>query len=244
MNFFHAVASAGRIPTPTGIVTTNLIWWIDPTNSASYPGSGTSIFDLVGSTNGTFAGNVFVNAQKHMVLDGVNDWVSMGTISSANPLSLGATSFTINVWWRYAGTGDNFPHTFSMWQSTASSADGLATFISRSARGVGFLIRTGGVTRQFGTAVSGILTTLNTWEYWSFVYDKSTSTGTIYKNGVPAISGTLHDANVSNKLLRIGASNYDTFSDFNGRLGAHHVYNRALTTAEILQNYNATLNGY
>jgi hypothetical protein len=48
---------AGQDAPSSGLVTTDLVFHIDPANSSSYPGSGSTIYDLVGSTNGTLQGN-------------------------------------------------------------------------------------------------------------------------------------------------------------------------------------------
>jgi len=246
MNFFHHISNSFRAVTPGGIVTTDLVWHIDPRNAASYPGSGSIIYDLVGTKNGTFVGNTYVDANKHLRLDGVSDYVSFGTIATTDALAVVNTSYTLNFWWYYVGTGDNYPHPFSMWRTTSSATqDGLVCAIERTSRRVIHFMNDGGTAAQ-NVTTSPSLTTLNTWEYWSMTYNLSTNVSLIYKNGVlqTATNTLLRPITNTAKLLRIGASNYDTFSDFNGRLGSYHVYNRTLTQAEILQNFNATKSGY
>jgi hypothetical protein len=39
-----------------GYVTDDLLWYVDANEVASYPGSGTTLFDLVGSNDGTISG--------------------------------------------------------------------------------------------------------------------------------------------------------------------------------------------
>ena len=77
-------------------------------------------------------------------------------------------------------------------------------------------------------------------------YNLSTNVSLIYKNGIQQTTTNTLLRPITNtaKLLRIGASNYDTFSDFNGRLGSYHVYNRTLSQSEISQNYKATKASY
>jgi hypothetical protein len=236
-----AVASSRR-----GVIKNGLVWHIDPTNTASYPGTGTTIYDLIGSYNGTFNGNITVNADKHMVLDGVNDWVAMGTVSSGDDLSFSTNDFTIGVWWRYSFGGDDYPNVIQAWTSTLSSGNGLAIFIERTTGVIGFGIKNASTYVQIVSSLSD-LTVANTWEYWTVKFERSTSTGYIFKNGVECAyysRPTMVNPTNSNKLLRVGATNYNTFGDFPGRIGAIHVYNRALSTAEIAQNYKVTKNDY
>ena len=240
--FFNAIGTVFL----NNIVTSGLVWHIDPRNTASYPGSGSIIYDLVGTKNGTFVGNTFVDASKHLRLDGSSDYISFGTIATTDALSLINTSYTLNFWWYYVGTGDNYPHAFSMWRTTSSATqDGLLAGIERTSRRVIHFMNDGGTVAQ-NVTTSPSLTTLNTWEYWSMTYNLSTNVSLIYKNGVlqTATNTLLRPITNTAKLLRIGASNYDTFSDFNGRLGSYHVYNLALSQSEILQNFNATKSGY
>jgi len=82
-------------------------------------------------------------------------------------------------------------------------------------------------------------TTINTGEYYHVVISKTPSNGTIYINGVAEDShtSTLVAAAWSG-AWRIGARWNNTFN-LNGELPILKVYDRALATEEILQNYNA-----
>lgn len=239
MMFLKAVTAARVRP----IVNTDLIWHIDPTNLDSYPGSGSTIYDLAGSKNGTFVGNTYVDASKHIRLDGASDYISFGTIATTDALSFIGTSYTVGMWWYYVGTGDAYPHAFSMWRGAGSNADGIIHAIERSSRRV--FIQHSNVSATYTVTASPNLTVFNTWEYWTFRYDYSANAGKIYKNGIEFASSTgMNTITNTNKTLNLGASVYDTFSDFNGRLGSYHGYNRALTESEIRQNYKATKASY
>ena len=240
--FFNAISQAPS----SGFITTDLIWHIDPTNTLSYPGSGSVIYDLVNDKDGTFNGNVYVDANKHLRFDGISDFLSFGTILTTDPLSLIGTSYTISCWLYYVGTGDNFPHMFSLWRTTSqATSDGLLFYAGRTSRGAGHYHNDGTGSTQYSSASSGVTITLNTWQYWSAWYDYSTGNAKIFRNGVQAASFSgMKQITNTDKLLRVGASNYDTFSDWNGRIGSFHAHSRALSDSEILQNYNATKSAY
>ena len=75
------------------------------------------------------------------------------------------------------------------------------------------------------------------WFYFGATYDGSTLTA--YKNGI-SVGSTSVTGNIN--MSRTGiAARYGT-GEHNNRVdfGPIHMYNRALTAAEVLQNYNAT----
>ena len=80
---------------------------------------------------------------------------------------------------------------------------------------------------------------LNEWIQWAF-----TSNGTnwiVYKNGTLHNSGTLGSNSVTDTqtILRLGGPNNSTCCRFNGKIGSVLAYDRALSSTEILQNFNA-----
>jgi hypothetical protein len=244
MNFFQAVSAA---ITPTGgaggIVTTGLVFHIDPTDTASYPGSGNTIFDLAGANNGTFEGGVYVDASGHLRLDGVNDAINFGTITTSNVLSFQATSFSINYWMYAVNSGELFQHAFSQWASDGRRLQatiypiGRQLFTRIDHFTTSDFSQVGTVTNVYSSSV---------WYYYSAVIDIATSTMRHYLNGIEVGTATLLNAVPATvRSMRIGArgSNLGN-NEWNGRLGSYHVYNTALTPSEILQNFNATKAGY
>ena len=62
----------------------------------------------------------------------------------------------------------------------------------------------------------------------------------LYLNGISILSRATGLLTNSTQPLRIGQSNDLFFNIYNGSVAQTLVYNRVLTAAEILQNYNAT----
>lgn len=239
--FFQAVSAAFNPTVQTGIVTTNLVFHIDPSISASYPGSGSTIYDLVGSTNGTFQGGVYVDANGHLILDGVNDAIYFGLISTGVPAALYGTSWTISAWALNNNAGESFQYFWSQW-SNSSGTNRFDFFRSLGSATNAFRIDVSGSAIQVGAA-GGF--PAYTWYYLTATFDDTTNTLTLYRNGVYQNSGTSQNtANVS-KYFRIGSRGTSASgNEWNGKLGAFHVYNRELSPSEILQNYNATKANY
>jgi hypothetical protein len=74
--------------------------------------------------------------------------------------------------------------------------------------------------------------------YYHVVALVSGSTSKIFINGVEAVSGSISNRIQSTSDLRIG-QRVDNFAATNGEIPIVKLYNKALTSAEILQNYNA-----
>ncbi len=75
--------------------------------------------------------------------------------------------------------------------------------------------------------------------YYHVVATVSGSTSKIFINGVEAESGSISNRIQSTSDLRIGWR-VDGFAATNGEIPIVKLYNKALTAAEVLQNYNAT----
>lgn len=76
----------------------------------------------------------------------------------------------------------------------------------------------------------------NTWTHVSYTYSGTTVVG--YVNGVQVASGSASKQWPSRAHYGVGSA-ANPYSNFTGRIGAYKLYNRALTAAEVRQNYNA-----
>tara|TARA_R100001510_G_scaffold33975_1_gene30442 strand:- start:688 stop:1494 length:807 start_codon:yes stop_codon:yes gene_type:complete len=229
-------------PSAAGLVTTDLVFHIDPADSSSYPGSGSTIYDLVGSTNGTLQGNASVDGNGHLILDGVNDAVNFGTVTSSTPVSVIGTSFSINCWVYNNGSGESFQTPFSQWSSSGN--DRIEVLRVRSNGYIQSIVRDSGTSYSIVTnGTAGVATPLaaNTWYYYTWNYDSSTTTATIYFNASQIATKTTRTVSNVNKNFRTGSRGTNVgIQEWNGKLGAYHVYDRVLSSTEITQNYNAT----
>ena len=76
------------------------------------------------------------------------------------------------------------------------------------------------------------------WHSCTIAYDGSTKY--IYKNGVLDTSTSASDVSFyTGAILRIAARQDGTLLPINGKMPSVKVYNRSLSAAEILQNFNA-----
>jgi hypothetical protein len=235
-----AVCSVMGIAYNTRIVTNGLILCLDAANRKSYPGSGTTWFDL--STN-SLAGN-FVNGVAFdsanggsIAFDGANEVVTfpMSALRPTNQItqecwfSISQNQFQVFIGAQRGSSADN---SYVLW---LNGANVLAAGINP-----------GGPEGSINLNYQTINFTLSTNRYYHFVHTYNGSTQQIYMNGESVFSwattGSLVYDNL-NTLLAIGndwGSGYDQGlnSGCRGNLPIVRIYNRALTVSEIRQNFN------
>jgi len=209
------------------IVTSGLVLYLDAANSRSYPGSGTSWFDLSGNgNNGTLTNGPTFNSGNggSIVFDGVNDYILL-----PNGLLSGTGNFTVNQF------------------ISNASGDGGTIFGNYSA---------GNLQMFFGTRFIGMWlnnsTTYLGVDPWNVTLPEYTTapvmitalrSGTVtrfYINGILKKTGASSDTiGSASAQFRIGTNTVNT-EQYTGRIHITQVYNRTLSDVEIQQNFNAT----
>ena len=207
--------------TGPNIVEDGLVLALDGANKKSYPSSGTSILDLSGNSNtGTLTnGPTFDSGNGGSILfDGVNDYVGF-------PQSLTNDNFTISSWVYVDSTG---------------TANGILSWTVGTNRRE-LMILLGDVTIVYGNLKyrRGTSVPLSTWVNLTTTYDGTTPL--VYSNGNSVSLGSQTDASSGlTNTMYVGRLAFSTAFYFDGKISTSLVYNRALTSQEILQNYNAT----
>ena len=216
------------------LVLPGLTLCLDAANSKSYPGSGTTWTDLSGNGNsGTLTnGPTYSSANGgSFVFDGSNDWFSTTlSIGDAN------TSFSWGGFVKVnSSTGGNF-FLFGNYTENGTTPFFAITF-NNSGDNTFIYIRdsTG------GTAISSGNTNLDlsTWYYLIGVRDAGANQVKLYVNGELVDTDTFAGShNVKSTTNNFGGVRHLT-NYANCNIGNVHVYNRALSAAEIQQNFNA-----
>ena len=209
------------------LITDGLVLALDGANMKSYPGSGTTWKDLSGNGNdGTLVNGPTYNDSNNgvIVFDGSNDIVTLGNRPSLRPASI-----THCAWVK--------AHNFINWH-------GIIT--NMPSWGTGFSMQIG-VTQNIALMVSGsylktsYTPSINTWYFICGTHDSSTDTSVLYVNGVEENSLVRPISYSSNAVTTIGTFySGGTGLLLDGELPLVMTYNRALSSSEILQNYNAT----
>jgi len=214
-------------------VVSGLVLYYDTINIKSYPGSGTTINDISGNsntgtlTNGpTFDGNA-------LVYDGTNDYT---LVPSASSLNFGTGDFTISVWINFQDL----------------VIDGN-TFISKDDLTNGFLFNINIDGLGFQTKASNASTSIrydlanfNINNWYNITGVRKSNILYLYVNGVltGSIAESTSSSTTSSANLRL-AEGADTILEVcNCKISAVQMYNRALTSSEIIQNFKGLAKRY
>lgn len=213
---------------PSELVTDGLVLNLDAGDPRSYPGSGTTWTDLSGrGYNGTLVNSSYSNGDGgNISFNGTNAKV---TFPSTNIPLNGAV--TISVWFKsssgtsYQNIFDTPDYTSGIWITTNYNSNTGKLFASFS------------TTSNFLQASYSA----NTWYNLVLVGDNNIG-ASLYLNGVLVSSNTVKNvpSMVDLNTARLGNVDADRANEwFNGNISAFQVYNRALSAAEVAQNYDA-----
>jgi hypothetical protein len=233
---------------PTNIVTNGLVLFLDANNTNSYPGSGTSWYDLSGNGNtGTLTnGPTFSSANGGSILfDGTNDYTI--TTLNATPLLNISSQLTIDVWIK-STTLANASHGDGIISKGTSSDNNSSIYelllVSDLTKSYPFFrIYT---STTYSHNPSNIPIELNNIYNVVCTYDgvnmkiyingqisgtQSSASGTLQSNTQQLCIGVRHP-------LLFNVNSFDSW--FNGNVYSTKIYNRALSATEALQNFQAT----
>jgi hypothetical protein len=213
------------------IVTNGLVLYLDAANTKSYVSGSTVWNDLAGTNNGTLNGPMFNAANGgSIVFDGTDDYVEVTNQSSLRNVS----QFTMTCW---------------MKRRTATSKVICGQFVDFNNDVVFELWNDNNVYFEVGNTSNsyGYISNNSTnWQLLTMVFD-GTQIGNSnrlkgYVNNVLQslfYAGTIPSttANLTSNLM-IGGNIASNYSD--GNISQFQIYNRALSAAEVLQNFNAT----
>jgi hypothetical protein len=218
-------------------VTSNLLMYVDASKSSSYSGSGTTWYDLSGNgkhlslTNGpTFVGG---SSPKYFSFDGTNDEAGTTSITTFN--NTNNVSGSLEGWVRISDT-TGYRHIMGF-RDEVSPYDNFFFLL---------LFDTPNTEAAVSINSSNLIINYNPgnnyWTLWKqivFTFDRSDSKTRLYVNGslVATSSGTVSGTfgTLGSVGYKVGGSTFYTQMDGSKFL----VYNKALSSTEVSQNYNA-----
>jgi len=217
-----------------GIVTNGLVLNLDAGFIPSYPTNGTTWYDLsYGGNNGTLTNGPTYNTLDggSIVFDGVDDYATAGNFFTYQ-------TFTINLWVKpgssqttYADIIDNNHTGAQNWVCQQNEND-----LNQYQFGV--------FGSSFQNSLTGTFTlTSNIWVNLTFTFDgdkvRGYINGSLFGTGA-SLGTTIHYAAPTFNIGRWNSGG----RNWNGQYGMISVYNRQLTSQEILQNYNAQVSRF
>ena len=200
-----------------------LVFAMDPGSTRSYPGTGTTAYNIINNTSGTLVNGVTFSTANggYFDFDGTDDYISD---FSNTGITHGTSNFSYFFWINLQGKPT------------------LATILENGSYTPCILIRysvNGIELYSMGTYITKFSfdPSLDTWNNVGFV--RSGNFINFYLNGVYVSQVAFNiDVDPSANIF-IGTSQHSVGQVFNGYIATAAIYTRNLSTAEITQNYNA-----
>ena len=214
----------------TNIVDNGLTFAIDVLSENCYPGSGTTVTDLMGSKSGTLTNGPTIGTSptKHINFDGSNDYL---LYSNYIPTELTTNSYTFEFWFTN-NNGGGYEGVFGIGAGFQVYSRVNKLELYQSSNGSGTYNVINGTQNDSALGSGG--------EWVCAVLQRSGTSLTFFANGVAdgEITGLSLNMGVGSATDMIIGSYSTTAYRYGGELGPVRVYNRALTSAEINQNFN------
>ena len=201
------------------VVTSGLELYLDATLTMSYDGSGPDWYDLSGKGNDATldAGVVKQNGRLH--------FTDQGFEAPLPGLPAGTTHFSVGFWLRPDAQGYTYNNV-----SSVNAAHLVGAYYATNESGTRMV--TGVLENRFGPYN---IYQLGKWVYIVYTYDNGV--GRLYRNG------TLRDGPANQGPVQVDFQKM-IYTKGHGDFEVLQVYNRTLSEAEVLQNYNADKDRY
>ncbi len=228
------------------IITEGLHYYMDPGNSDTYPGSGTSVNAVSGPVPAGTLGtsNIFSNANGGVFdFDGVSDYLEI----ASNGLTAGfnVNSYTVSTWMNMVtpkvGSYDMlFSYDYTAHSNPYYAIHFRANNINSTYGSFTFEFNKGGV--RSGTSLGATPGPYwNQWNLYTVTYnhDGTDAFAALYRNGTLLNSKTFSNIAAPtyyNQEVWLGKSNF--VAAVEGHQGPFMFYHKALSLTEITHNYN------
>tara|TARA_R110000803_G_scaffold43779_1_gene93148 strand:+ start:207 stop:887 length:681 start_codon:yes stop_codon:yes gene_type:complete len=215
--------------TGPNIVTDGLVFTYDAGSTRSYPGSGTTVSNIIDGSTGTLINGVAFNSANggFWEFDGTDDYINVPNANSPQ--------FTANQ-----------PFTISYVLKLNSLSGGFYAPIMKGSFGASYghlilvddlLVYTDSDSSAEYTFTNVFTNDLDKWVFITQTYDGNRIY--LYRNGeFFGQSGTGIGFTVSTAILYIGSNN-GTVYYLDGDMASLKMYNKALNATEVTQNFNA-----
>lgn len=219
------------------------VLWYDASDTNSYPGSGTTIYNIgtdgnASGTTGTLSGVSFDGTTANGILDfdGGSDRITFSTYNFGTQITVAAwvyprTEFSINTLLANAGASqatNGFKMGWNNWNTTNLRMNFEA-----------------GNGSSGGAQYSAVTIVEDTWQHIAYVFDQANQTIAFFRNGTQVSTES-----VSTPVSNIGMNNTWNIGSMMGsyymdaKLGELKVFKSLLSSSDISSEYNNTKSRY
>jgi hypothetical protein len=232
----------GMLVKPNAPLTDGLVLNLDAANINSYQGTGSTWSDLSSSSNHATLTVTPTNGSNGLVFNGTTHYGSIPSVSGVTDFT-NTQKYSIEVWFNPSNG-----------QVNSGEAELLEKWNKNNESRYPFTLRYNEGTNSMsiacydGTTYKYVTITgfpVNTWKQFVGVFDFVSKTLTVYRDGVSVGSTSLVGINqvsntspvaIATRLTSTGGAQSGIM--FKGTIGIIRFYNKPLTSAEILQNFN------
>jgi hypothetical protein len=216
----------GGIP----VVTTGLKLYLDAKISASYPGTGTTWYDLSGNGND-------VDMQNSGSITYTGSGVGYFTLNSngyfnratTTGVPIGSSTYTLSVWVQWpTGTWPNGGGMIGVGSSTSGNQTNQFRTLNTNSL----------LNYWYGNDLAATSTVSPTSSWFNAVAQWDGTTRKIWVNGTQIASAAATGLNVTSSRIQIGATNVGGSEPLRGNMAQALIYNTALSSSDIQLNYN------
>ena len=217
---------------PDIVYPTSLKMYLDASDTTSYPGTGTTWFDLTSNgNNGIISGATFSPSNASFDFNGSSGYIDVNNFVNSFFNNAVNKIFSVSIWFN----PDQLPTSstpFQLWQFGAWSDGTVRAFLLDNGK-INFQSTIGGSSyvNQLNSSTSY---SIGNWNNLVCVYDGTTKH--LYLNNNPPNSA-VHNYDIETNAGSIGKDDSSTYY-FNGKISKFNVYDKALTQAEITAIYN------
>ena len=220
------------------IVTDGLVLCLDAANVRSYPKSGTTWSDLIGTNDGTLINTPTYDSENggSILFDGTNQYINMGTgysISTSSP-------FSVECWFYLSAYGGQYP-TICQLKTDSQYAWNFALSQQSGYNGILF-----GSVNTWSRLRTDNPPSTGQWHNVCLTYDGSSSFSVYLDLSLETLTGahSFLSTTQNNYIGTINAASRGATDAWNGYISGFKLYNKTLTADEIRRNYEATVGRY
>lgn len=221
------------------IVTDSLVLALDAADNNSYSGSGTTWYDLTANNNNFTLTNTPTHSttnKGYFDFDGTDQYALM---TNSTQLASLTTNFTAEAFIKFDSSGGQY----AIFSKGSSFVQGWVLYVRQGPQFsfIGYDSNNASTT-TYTTASGGIST--GTWYHVVYTYDQTSVKA--YINGVLQFSTSLTVTfRNTDSTCYVGYNGgIGTPRYWDGNIALVRIYSKALSSTEVLQNYNATKSRY
>ena len=221
------------------VIPNGLVLNVDPGNFYTYPKYGSTVYDLKGNATGTMAGNMAFSSTSGGIFstDGSADYIDFGK----TPTNFPTGDISVFVWVKASSLSNGWNIFLTKWFTDVSGTGGYSDFHYAIYPSGGSYYQNLYTTTQ-SNLFGAIALSINTWYQVGFTIGNGTMQ--MYLNGAfDGASRTNSRTNYTQSYLWLGDARAGV-GGLIGNIGSVAIYNRALTSDEVFQNFNTTKHKY